>query len=283
VLNKFKNYFTYNKKERNGILLLSFVLMFLIVFYQFSHFFIKETKTDFSSFEKAISKLNFDEKVIKKDSLFMFNPNTLSDDGWNSLGLSYGKIKVLRNYQKSGGYFKQKEDLKRCFAIGDNFFLKIASFIKLPQMELVKPLVEQEINQIRKQLIELNQADSLELIEIKGIGPFYAKQILKYRNELGGFLNYNQFSEIWGIDKLDLQNFKNQTQIDTLYIGKKNINTITIDELKKHPYLNYKEAKMIVNFRKQHGDFKSVNDIQKIKPISPEKFRKIAPYLKSHD
>ena len=121
------------------------------------------------------------------------------------------------------------------------------------------------------------------LISIKGIGPFYAKQILKYRSELGGFYSYNQFSEIWGLEKLDVEKLKLQTLIDTLYIRKVNVNTIELEQLKIHPYLNYKQAKMIVNYRIQHGDFKQVKDIQKIRPISPEIFRKIAPYLQTHD
>ena len=133
------------------------------------------------------------------------------------------------------------------------------------------------------QIIEINQADSLELISIKGIGPFYAKQILKYRNELGGFYSYNQYSEIWGLENLDIEKFKQQTIIDTLYISKINVNTIELEQLKTHPYLNYKQAKMIVNYRIQHGDFKQVKDIQKIRPISQEIFRKIAPYLQTHD
>ena len=58
---------------------------------------------------------------------------------------------------------------------------------------------------------------------------------------------------------------------------------MTIETFRKHPYIDYKEAKMIVNFKNQHGDFSSVKDIQKIKPISPEIFRKIAPYLKTDD
>ena len=100
---------------------------------------------------------------------------------------------------------------------------------------------------------------------------------------MGGFHSYNQFSEIWGLEKLEIEKIKPQTTIDTLYIRKININTVSIENLRNHPYLNYKEAKMIVNFRKQHGNFKEVRDIQKIRPISTEKFRKIAPYLKTHD
>ena len=291
MIKKVKNYFTYNKKERNGILLLSFVLFLLLIFYQFTHLFVSETITDFSEFEKAIAELKYIEEDAKseyKDSLFKFNPNSLNDNGWLALGLSEGKLKVLRNYQNSGGYFKQKEDLKRCYAIGDDFYNKIKNYVVIPRIDNLQTS-KKEIKADNSQpitivkIVELNQADSLQLISIKGIGPFYAKQIIKYRNELGGFLSYTQFAEIWGLDKLDLDKLKDQTQIDTTRIRKININRTEINEFRKHPYINYKEAKMIVNYRTQHGDFKSLKDIQKIKPISPEKFRKIAPYLRMND
>jgi len=281
---KLKNYFTFNKKERNGILLLSFTLIILIIFYHFIPLLKTEDKTDFLEFKKAIQELKYAGDIPKmktKDSLFVFNPNTLNDNGWLVFGLSEGKLKVLRNYQKSGGYFKQKEDLKRCYAFGDDFYNKIKNYVSIPKIK--KPQNNKQPITNSQQLIELNQADSLQLISIKGIGPFYSKQILKYRKQLGGFLNYNQFSEIWGLDKLDVENLQKQTIIDTFYIRKININLATIETFRKHPYINYKEAKMIVNFKNQHGDFSSVKDIQKIKPISPEIFRKIAPYLKTDD
>jgi len=291
VIKKVKNYFTYNKKERNGILLLSFVLFLLLIFYQFTHLFVSETITDFSEFEKAIAELKYIEEDAKseyKNSLFKFNPNSLNDNGWLALGLSEGKLKVLRNYQNSGGYFKQKEDLKRCYAIGDDFYNKIKNYVVIPRIDNLQTS-KKEIKADNSQpitivkIVELNQADSLQLISIKGIGPFYAKQIIKYRKELGGFLSYNQFFEIWGLDKLDLEKLKVQTQIDTTRIRKININKVDINEFRKHPYINYKEAKMIVNYRVQHGNFNEVKDIQRIKPISPEIFCKIAPYLITND
>ena len=284
MIEKIKDYFQFNKKERNGILLLSFILSFLILFYQFSYLLKTETKTDFSDFEKVLSELEYANEapqLKEKNSLFKFNPNTLNDDGWLALGLSEGKLKVLRNYQKSGGYFKQKEDLQRCYAFGDAFYNTIKEYVSIPEIHELESKSLQPIT--LPQIIDLNQADSLSLISIKGIGPFYAKQIINYRSELGGFYSYNQFYEIWGLEKLDVEKFKLQTIIDTLYISKINVNTIEIEQLKIHPYLNYKQAKMIVNYRIQHGDFKQVKDIQKIRPISPEIFRKIAPYLQTHD
>ena len=284
MIGKIKDYFQFNKKERNGILLLSCLLLLLILFYQFSHLLKQESRTDFSSFEKALAELEYEqESTIKKqkDSLFYFNPNTLADKGWLVLGLPSTKLSVLRNFQKSGAIFKTKTDLKNCFAITDEFYEKVEKYISIPEIKKT----ETPINKTKKtnQIVELNQADSLQLISINGVGPFYAKQILKYRKELGGFRNYDQLTEIWGLENLEIQKLKQQTSIDTLHIRKVNVNTIELEQLKLHPYLNYKQAKMILNYRKQHGDFKQVKDIRKIKPISPELFRKIAPYLKTHD
>lgn len=74
-----------------------------------------------------------------------------------------------------------------------------------------------------------------------------------------------------------------KTHSDTLNIRTVKVNTIELEQLKLHPYLNYKQAKMILNYRKQHGDCKQVKDICKIKPISHEIFCKIASYLKTYD
>ena len=284
MIGKIKDYFQFNKKERNGILLLSCLLLVLVVFYQFSYLLKQESKTDFSAFEKALAELEYEqEPTIEKqnDSLFFFNPNTLNDKGWFALGLSSKRINTLRNFQKTGASFKTKEDLKKCFAITDEFYKRMKEFVLIPEIKKsgttsIKP-------KTTGQLVEINKSDSLQLITINGVGPFYAKQILKYRKQLGGFISYNQITEIWGLENLEFEKFKQKTSVDTLCISKININTVELNELRLHPYLNYKQAKMIVNYRKQHGSFKQVKDIRKIKPITLELFRKIAPYLKTHD
>ena len=83
-------------------MLLSFILLVLVVFYQFSYLLKTKQKTDFSDFKKAIAELDYikeSKEVVKEVSLFYFNPNTLDDQGWIALGLAEGKLKVLRNYQ----------------------------------------------------------------------------------------------------------------------------------------------------------------------------------------
>ncbi len=251
------------------------------------YLFIDKQKTDFSEFDNLIPET---EDVIEKqqtDSLFVFNPNTLNDKGWIMLGLSEKQISIFRNYQSSGIIFYSSEDLSKCYAISDDFINRVADFIIFPQRkekkEKVKIKKSDEKSAEQLQIIDLNSADSILLISINGVGPFYSKQILEYREKLGGFISYTQFSEIWGLEKLDIKNFKNQTKIDTTFIKKININSATFDQLYSHPYINYNQSKAIINYRLQHGQFIDIKDIQNIVLIDSDLFRKIAPYLKLYD
>jgi len=251
------------------------------------YLFTDKQKTDFSEFDNLIPDT---EDVIEKqqtDSLFVFNPNTLNDKGWIMLGLTEKQISIFRNYQRSGIVFYSTEDLSKCYAISDDFINKVTDFIIFPQRkekkEKVKIKKSDEKSAEQLQIIDLNSADSILLISINGVGPFYSKQILEYREKLGGFISYTQFSEIWGLEKLDINNFKNQTKIDTTFIKKININSATFDQLYSHPYINYNQSKAIINYRLQHGQFIHIKDIQNIVLIDSDLFRKIAPYLKLYD
>jgi DNA uptake protein ComE-like DNA-binding protein len=299
----FKDYFQFNKKEQNGILLLSFILLITIIYYNIMHLFVNKQKTDFAEFNNLIPKTkniiehkqtrftetkdNLTIENEQKDSLFVFDPNTLNDKGWGMLGLSEKQISIFRNYQSSGVIFYSDEDLSKCYAISDEFINKITDYIIFPQRKKKEEKVEikNSTEKLSKklQIIDLNSADSILLISINGIGPFYSKQILEYRTKLGGFISYTQFSEIWGLEKLNINNLKKQTEIDTTFIKKVNINSATFDHLYTHPYINYKQSKAIINYRLQHGRFADVKDIQKIVLIDSNLFRKIAPYLKLYD
>ena len=283
----FKNYFEFNKKERNGILLLSFILMITIVYYNSMYLFQENTKTDFSEFESLIPIVEEGLDENKKDSLFVFNPNTLNDQGWILLGLTPKQLSIFRNYKSSGVVFYNKEELQKCFAISKEFIDKVSEFITFPEKEISTKKEIKEIDIKKKKvlliMVELNSADSIALISVSGIGPFYAKQIIKYRNDLGGFISLKQFPEIWGLEKIDLERVSSQITIDTSNLIKINLNTSTIEGLWNHPYLNYKQSKSIVNYRMQHGDYNLIEDIQDIVLIDSILFRKIAPYLKTHD
>jgi DNA uptake protein ComE-like DNA-binding protein len=130
-----------------------------------------------------------------------------------------------------------------------------------------------------KKPVNINEIDSLELISVKGIGPVTASRILKYRKILGGYLSISQLKEVYGITDEWYAKFKGEFFCNAEDIFKININTASIDEMKKHPYIDYKVANSIYWMRQNHGSFKNIEDIMKSDLINEELFSKIAPYL----
>jgi DNA uptake protein ComE-like DNA-binding protein len=226
---------------------------------------------------KSKTKKNYkleSNRRIKPVVLFDFDPNTLSVDSLKLLGLSKYAANNIEKYREKGGRFKNTKDLKKIYGIEDDLFLKVESFIKIKKSDL--PL---KINEIKKydkpykrpaialQSIDINLADTTVLKSLKGIGSVYANRIVKFRNSLGGYFTIDQIRDVWGItDSLFVTIEPFLTLNDSLII-KKNINELSKEEFVKHPYINWKKAKAIYKYKKMHGDFKSMNDFEKLHGI----------------
>jgi competence ComEA-like helix-hairpin-helix protein len=127
--------------------------------------------------------------------------------------------------------------------------------------------------------IELNSADSAQLTRVHGIGGTFAMQIIRYRNRLGGFNNKQQLMEVYGIDTAKYAEIKGQLTVDRSKITKMNINTISFASLRQCPYLGYKQASAIIEYRNQHGKYASAEDLKNVAIITPEILSKIEPYI----
>ena len=128
-------------------------------------------------------------------------------------------------------------------------------------------------------VIELNSADSAKLTELKGIGASFARRIVNYRNRLGGFINKDQLKEVYGMDDDRYAEMQAQVSVDPSHIQKIHINKVDFESLKHFPYLTFKQMNAIVQFREQHGDYTSLNDMRNIAILNDEILRKIGPYI----
>ncbi len=127
--------------------------------------------------------------------------------------------------------------------------------------------------------IDLNAADSLALVRLRGIGPVLASRILKYRESLGGYTDVNQLKEIYGIDTLMLGEVIPLLYVDGTTIRRMNLNTASFKELLRHPYLEYDDVKRIVNYRDKHHPIDSLDVLFSIEGLPPELVSRILPYL----
>ena len=132
----------------------------------------------------------------------------------------------------------------------------------------------------KKFMVELNQADTFDLQEIYGIGPTFAKRIVRYRQTLGGFVDVEQLREVWGVDSTVLERIKPHVYLNPKAgITKINVNVTDLKTLKRHPYLDYYQAKEIYLHRQKHGAFSSVEEIRTVNLMDSGTFSRIAPYL----
>ncbi|MFA5244074.1 MAG: helix-hairpin-helix domain-containing protein, partial [Pedobacter sp.] len=226
-------------------------------------------------------------KRATKAEYFIFDPNGLDEKSWRKLGLSDRQIKVIYKYETKGGRFYNKEDFKKMYSIGAEQYLKLEPYIRIvkaspPEKENRKVSLfnpDPEKKNTKKVLIEINSADSAMLTEIRGIGPAFASRIIRYRNRLGGFYKIEQLKEVYGIDSVKYQQIEDQISLNSDQIIQININSATFELLKKHPYLSYKQMNAVLQYRRQHGPFKTIDELKKVALLNEEIIRKIEPYI----
>lgn len=112
-----------------------------------------------------------------------------------------------------------------------------------------------------------------------GIGPAFAKRIVKYRDALGGFYSIDQLTEVYGLPPETFEIIKPKLVLQMTSLTKININLLNANELSKHPYISRKQAQTIVNYRSQHGVFKNLESLSEIQSLDKEFLRKIGKYL----
>ena len=207
-----------------------------------------------------------------------FDPNQLDLEGWMQLGLSKKQAEVVLNFAKRG--LKSNEDLKKVFVLSDEFIDAIKDSTYYPEGKLYKRERDAVTATDTRQLfVPVNEATEEQLMDIPGIGPFYAKKIVEYRGQLGGYVQKEQLMEIWKLDVEKFEEIRNFIQMDQTEIKKISLNEATIDELKAHPYISYSIANSIVKLRKQHGDYERIDEIKRSKLINEVLYSKLEPYL----
>jgi competence protein ComEA len=255
----------------------------------------------------------------KDGLLFEFDPNSIEVTGWQKLGLSEKQSLSIVKYLSKGGHFRKPEDLKKMYTISPSMYIRLLPFVRIvvsptspaagmpfdnsgsykldPELK-VKPSylilgnntskatfhVFNRVNNKKPivttmKIVELNGADTLLLDEIKGIGPAFARRIVKYRDRLGGFYKIEQLLEVFGLDSSKFEEVKGQVRVDDGMIKKININTAAVKDFNNHPYIRYKQVNALIEYRKQHGNYANIADVKKVSIITPEVLANLGPYL----
>jgi competence protein ComEA len=283
---RIKNYLSITKKEWNGLVVLVILIVLVLAapyVFQLSR---KDNAINFKDFDKAAAQLSTIEKPnnsndtnpgsddkIAHPVMFSFNPNNLTIAQWKQLGLSEHQANVIKHYEAKKGTFHNKEDVKKMYSITPDDYKRLEPYINIPEIEYTSKKAKPGV------IIELNSADSAKLTEIRGVGTSFAARIIRYRKQLGGFINKEQLKEIYGIDSSKYAEIKDGVSVNPNHITKININTISFNQLRLFPYFGYKQVNAIIQYRTQHGDYNSIAEMKNVAILDGGILRKIEPYI----
>jgi DNA uptake protein ComE-like DNA-binding protein len=208
-----------------------------------------------------------------------FDPNTYELSDWMQLGMTEKQAKVVLKFTSRG--LKSNEDLQRVFVISDELFDMIKDSTFYPTFEKSVTPEKKSFTKTEKPkiVVELNAANQEDLMKIPGIGESFAKWIINYRTRLGGFSKPGQLLEVWKIDAEKYAQIEPYVTVNVNQISKLKLNLTTVEELKKHPYMNWNIANSIIKIRERKRGFKSVEEIKESVIIDEECFEKLKPYL----
>ena len=287
-----KSPFYISKKSRRGLTVLFFLAFFIVLIPRLYVHFLRvdtilikkprikvETKTNNSKSKENKKKYSKKKKkLVYRSPKGKFDPNEYTHEDWMYLGLSEKQTNVIMSFLNHKIY--TNEALKKIYVLPDTVYHLIKDSTVYPAyiFDEKETFVKKKSPSINT-ILELNTIDSLELISINGIGPFYASQIINYRNKLGGFYKREQLMEIWKMKEETCQILMESLIIDTSTLQKIHLNTVSFEKLKNHPYLSYSQANSIVKMRTQLGRFDSISSIKKSKLINDDTFLRVRPYL----
>ncbi|TDQ07445.1 ComEA family DNA-binding protein [Pedobacter metabolipauper] len=292
--------FGFSKAEFNGLLgLLGLIVLIGTVPYGYN--LVKTGDTIDAKSTEVVKMLFLSEKdgiahnkilpgnayLKRKPVLFYFDPNEIDADEWQILGLSERQSASILKYRAKGGQFRKPEDLKKMYVISHELYERLVPYVRInDQSELTSgfenPIIKEKdqdhpLSVLR--IIEINGADSTALEEIRGIGPAFALRIMKYRERIGGFYKKEQLMEVFGLDSTKYMEIKDQFIVDVSKIKKINVNEAMPEDFKNHPYIRYKQVNALIQYRKQHGNYINIAELNNVVILSPEVLKRLAPYL----
>ena len=254
--------------------------------------------------EEEVKDLSSNQTATR---LFYFDPNTADSLTLLELGFRPWQIRNMMRYRAKGGRFKDKDDFRRLYGLNDSAYAALRPYIRIDSTTWVTKrdslrLLRQERDSLKRvtdslwkdsmyaarrfhikrdTIIELNSADTTDLLYIWGIGSYVAKNIIWYRENLGGYASPEQIREIPALKGLEI---KYDTIIPHLRaerdsVARLRVNYIGVERLQRHPYLSFTQAKAIYELRRNKFYLKSIDELRSLPCLTEEDIKRLEPYL----
>ena len=290
-------FFYLQKSDRRTIILLLCVIVAAVV--------VIKVIDDGSTEEAALTQLETDKQEHRqrqqprshayyqteerKAELFPFDPNSADSTQLLRLGLQPWQVRNIYKFRAAGGVYRQPRDFARLYGLTLKQFRRLEPYIRIKEEDMpaeryfykYEPIEERDtmkypIKLQAEERIVLNHADTAQLRKVPGIGPYFARKIVEYRERLGGYYRVQQLLEIEDFPETAVDFF---IIPDDTQLRKLNINRLSLNELKRHPYLNFYQARAIVDYRRLHGTIQSLDQLSLLRDFPREAIERLTPYV----
>lgn len=213
--------------------------------------------------------------------LHKFDPNTADSVELLEVGFRPWMVRNMQKYKEKGGRWRTKEAVKKIYGMTDELYEQIEPYIEIVEIKDTMLVQQQErIFQEKKDtVLELNSCDTAELKYIKGIGGGYARRIVRYRQELGGYVSAEQLREIKDIPKETLDSIIPLFIVEKDSIKVIDVNKASVSGLQRHPYLSFTQARAIYELRRTRFKLQSIEELEELDCLTKGEIERIAPYL----
>jgi competence protein ComEA len=271
-------WFGYSRRERRS----TFILLIIIVLVISLRYVIPERNIRIEDISSSLisynDTLNVDDTVsIDTTKLITFDPNKASVEILKSLGLSEKQAGTVKNYRDKGGRFRQPSDFSKIYGVDRQLSERLIPYIIIEKE--YRPATVSANGTFQNIKINLNECDSSLLDRLPGIGPILSARIIKYRNLLGGYFSHEQLKEVYGLTEETYKIVADRVFADSSDVTFININSAGFKDLIKHPYFERYDVQAILKFRELQGRIKSLAELTDNKILTPEKAKRIGPYL----
>ena len=234
------------------------------------------------------------ERIQEEVSIVLtpFDPNLADSIEFLRLGLPSYVIKNVIKYRQKGGRFSTPESFARIYGLTEAKFKELQPYIYISEEFIKKPnrkksaqerpKREEKVDSLQKPfkypegtLVDVNTADTTELKKIPGIGSGIARRIVAYRNRLGGFYTLEQLNEVEFVTADLLKWFK----LEGDSVRKLPINRVGLDKLRAHPYINFYQAKVIVEYRRKKGEITSLSQLALYEEFTEKDLKRLSAYI----
>lgn len=250
--------------------------------------------------EKRKATISYAVNDVREAETFYFDPNTADSTELLRLGLQPWQVRNIYRYRAKGGVYRKKEDFAKLYGLTVKDYRRLEPYIRIspdyqPAASLFKEQAPARISterpvesrrerdtmihypvKIREgEYVVLNTADKETLRKVPGIGVFYANEIINHGRWLGGYVSVDQLDEIDMFPKESKKYFV----IEQPNPRKLNVNKLSLYALRRHPYINYHQAKAITDYRRLHGKINSLQDLHLSPAFTAEDIKRLTPYV----